>query len=118
MSFIRYGQHYSLDEKQPLEWPELFEFIKERHRVWIPVTQASFGDVGQQYEWAVKQIINYGYIYTIAFVKNNHIEFLYCIEEGDCGDEDGYGREGDTWLVAKMDFDGNFVVPFYLSHDR
>lgn len=44
-----------------------------------------------------------------------------CTEEGDWGDEDGFGVESDLWASALFDFEGKIVRPFcpgYLSNDN
>lgn len=44
-----------------------------------------------------------------------------CTEEGDWGDEDGFGVKPDLWASALFDFEGKIVRPFcpgYLSNDN
>jgi len=117
---INYGEHYKSDKKQPFLWSKLLEsIIMDEYHVyklfWIPVTKKSFGNVGERYKKAIKEIIDYGYIYTQVSVQKDYICLSYCIEDGGYGDEDGYGSDDCEFLVAKMDFEGQFVEPFNLE---
>ena len=43
------------------------------------------------------------------------IDIRYCIREGSHGDEDGYGVEDDTWLVALINEDGTWLHEWYIE---
>jgi hypothetical protein len=40
----------------------------------------------------------------------------YCSDEGDRGDEYGFGMEPETWMVAHLDENRNFIIPFRELH--
>jgi hypothetical protein len=83
----------------------------------VYVNELNFGDkVKKEYDSEIKYICSKGKIYTRVFLLKSDVMYLmYCIEEGDCGDEDGYGVEPDTWIIAYVDRGGNFLVPFELG---
>lgn len=45
-------------------------------------------------------------------IEGKLLVLRYCIEEGDHGDEDGYGIEPDTWLIRELNPKGNWIGPF------
>ena len=49
------------------------------------------------------------------YIYNRQLVLRRCIEEGDHGDEDGYGMEPDTWLIGKMDSKGRWLGYFYIE---
>jgi len=49
------------------------------------------------------------------YIYNRQLVLRRCIEEGDHGDEDGYGMEPDTWLIGKMDSKGRWLGSFYIE---
>ena len=44
-----------------------------------------------------------------------HVDIRRILEYGDRGDEDGYGIEDDTWLVAKLLQDGTWLREWYVE---
>jgi len=44
-----------------------------------------------------------------------YIEIRYCVHEGSHGDDDGYGVEDDTWLVALLKDDGTWLREWYIE---
>lgn len=49
---------------------------------------------------------------NLEFYDDNSIVSRVCTEEGDRGDEDGFGVEPDMWASALFDFKGNVIQPF------
>lgn len=49
------------------------------------------------------------YIFTVEKFDENTLRFIYCTEQGDNDDEDGFGVEPDMWTSALFDFNGNIV---------
>ena len=47
-------------------------------------------------------------------VGRNAVKLMECIKEGGRGDEDGYGIEDDTWLVAYLTRKGEWKTPFFI----
>lgn len=84
----------------------------------VYVNEQNFGDkVKKEYASEIKNICLKGEIYTRVFLLKSDVMYLmYCIEEGDHGDEDGYGVEPDTWMASFVDRSGNFIVPFELAN--
>lgn len=48
-------------------------------------------------------------------IEGRRLVLRYCIEEGDHGDEDGYGMEPDTWLVGELNPKGRWIGQFYIE---
>ena len=62
------------------------------------------------------------YLFRISYRKEGYrsnmgpyIDIRYCVHEGSHGDEDGYGIEDDTWLVALLNDDGTFLREWYIE---
>jgi len=62
------------------------------------------------------------YLFRISYRKAGYrsdmgpyIDIRYCVHEGSHGDEDGYGIEDDTWLVALLNDDGTFLREWYIE---
>lgn len=53
--------------------------------------------------------------FTVWEREGDYIDIRYCIRMGDRGDEDGYGVEPDTWLVARLNPDGSWLTPWYIE---
>ena len=49
---------------------------------------------------------------NLQFYDDNSLVCRVCTEEGDRGDEDGFGVEPDMWASALLDFEGNVIQPF------
>lgn len=49
------------------------------------------------------------------YIEKRRLVLRYCIEEGDNGDEDGYGMEPDTWLIGELDSKGRWLEKFYIE---
>ena len=49
---------------------------------------------------------------NLEFYDDNSLVSRICTEEGDRGDEDGFGVEPDMWACALFDFEGNVIQPF------
>ncbi len=49
---------------------------------------------------------------NLEFYDDNHLVSRVCTEEGDHGDEDGFGVEPDMWACALFDFEGHVIRPF------
>ncbi len=47
--------------------------------------------------------------------EKDFIDIRYCIKRGDYGDEDGFGMEPDTWLVARLNQDGTWRKPWFIE---
>jgi hypothetical protein len=88
----------------------------------IPVSADNFSAETKKYS-NVKKAILKGSIYTrISEVYSPAgelacYELMYCVEEGDHGDVDGFGVEPDTWIISWLDPEGNFITPFYLEDE-
>lgn len=50
-----------------------------------------------------------------SYYKQTYIEMRYCIAHGSHGDEDGYGIEPDTWLMALLKEDGTWLKEWYIE---
>lgn len=46
---------------------------------------------------------------------SDYIDIRYCIKMGDHGDEDGYGMGPATWLVAFLNKDGSWRIPWFIE---
>ena len=44
------------------------------------------------------------------------VKLRVCTEEGDRGDEYGFGVEPDMWASALFDFEGSVIQPFALGY--
>lgn len=58
---------------------------------------------------------------NLELYDDNSIVCRVCTEEGDRGDEYGFGMEPDMWASALFDFEGNVIQPFvpgYISGPR
>ena len=62
------------------------------------------------------------YLFRISYRKAGYrsnmgpyIDIRYCVHEGSHGDEDGYGIEDDTWLVALLNDDGTFLREWFIE---
>ncbi len=101
----------------PVEWSQLLPFLQKHEgitcRVYIPVNENAFGDLGK-FAGQIPTLVEGSYLSGIATLKDNAIKVLYCIEEADRGDEYGYGIKPDKWIVGKMDLDGNYIEKFDL----
>jgi len=53
-----------------------------------------------------------------AWVEKDYIDLRYLLEEGDHGDELGFGVEPDTWLVAHLNTDGTWRQRWYIEGKR
>lgn len=49
---------------------------------------------------------------NLELYDDNRIVCKVCTEEGDSGDEYGFGVEPDMWAIALFDFEGNVIQPF------
>lgn len=49
---------------------------------------------------------------NLKFYDNNSLVTWVCTEEGDHGDEDGFGVETDMWACALFDIEVNIIQPF------
>ncbi len=49
---------------------------------------------------------------SLELYRDNKIICRVCTDEGDYGDEDGFGVEPDWWASAIFDMDGNTIRPF------
>ena len=49
------------------------------------------------------------------YIEKRRLVLRCCIEEGDNGDEDGYGMEPDTWLIGELDSKGRWLGKFYIE---
>ena len=50
-----------------------------------------------------------------SYYKLSYIEMRYCIAHGSNGDEEGYGIEPDTWLMALLKEDGTWLKEWYIE---
>ena len=48
----------------------------------------------------------------MEFYNDHSLVCRVCTEEGDRGDEYGFGVEPDMWASALFNFDGNIILPF------
>ena len=46
---------------------------------------------------------------------SDYIDIRYCIKMGDYGDGDGYGMGPATWLVAYLNKDGSWRIPWFIE---
>ena len=127
-------------------WNEIVEVIKHSHgshAVYVRLTYKDFKSFDSDYtvrgfERGKDRTSGHEYV---AFAKwrkkilrssrpepldlelfdENRIVCRVCTEEGDRGDEYGFGVEPDVWASALFDLDGNIIRPFapgYLSGPR
>lgn len=107
-----------LRQEEPAEWTKVLHYLDKyatghTGRVYIPVTGDSFDNsVAIQYGKQVHDFIQRGHIRADAEYVDNVVKLAYCIEEGDHGDEDGFGVEPDTWIFAILDLNGKFIQRF------
>jgi len=68
------------------------------------------------YKEQVPEIIREGVLRVIIEEVNFQLmKAISCIKYGGRGDEDGYGVEPDTWIIAYLNLDKEFVSPFALE---
>lgn len=103
---------FSKLEKSSLEKPQI--------EITIPITENNFGDLLKKtYSSEIEQLCSKGeMLATLYLLKSGVIYLMYCIEEGDCGDCDGFGVESDIWIFSYIDINGNIIVPFELSESE
>lgn len=97
-------------------------------------TEGEPGDINRADRWLMmhipyqpewEQLLQVGRLHDICRQKRD-IDFYcciegkrlllrYCVEEGDHGDEDGFGMEPDTWLIRELNPKGNWIGPFYIQ---
>lgn len=89
----------------------------------IPIAASDFSEMALRYK-AVQDVLKekkgmYCYMNCIRtpYEKLIAYKLTYCVEEGDHGDEDGYGVEPDTWIVNYYTPDENPIGRFMLEAD-
>lgn len=129
-------------------WKEIVEVIKNSHSshtVYLRLTYKDFkvfepGYIKSEFEGTKDRFSRHEYVaFTIWSKKilrsskpvllnmelygKNRIACWVCTEEGDHGDEYGFGVEPDMWASALFDFEGNVIrqfAPGYIfgPHDK
>jgi len=112
---IQYENDDSEKISQELEWEACVDIILAKEPmtviIRIPVTDADFGLNCNEKE--VQRIIRKGYIDVYAsksFMQYNVLALYYTIIDGDCGDEDGFGRSKPLFLRAFTNMQGKLLT--------
>lgn len=132
--FIREKIGYNKFRK--FDCSEFLKWNSETHVLVIPVSESNFAPIDYldltkinsfrsnilnsndrfAYLIEIPKLVEKGYLEADAKKIDFELIELSCrIEEGDRGDEDGFGMEPDTWIIAYLNLNGGFVSPFSLS---
>ncbi len=110
--FARYGPGHDPKQTEPTEWPLVVAFLRdnagETFRIYIPVTEHSFGDMGR-YAELIPDFIRQGHLHGFGKFENGVIEVSYCIREGSNWGEIEYAE----WMGATLSTEGDVIVPFH-----
>ena len=125
------------NELRNFDCSEFSKWDSKDHKLVISVTDDDFSPVNWKYEKenksapkdlmedlikfiiAKSEIIERGYIEVRASrTEFDLIELTNCIDEGYDGDDDGFGIEPATWIVACMNFSGQIIAPFSVPGSR
>lgn len=108
----------ALSQNKPAPWKEQYVLLSlfngHYHLMRIPVKEDSFDwQVPRYYPDEIGRFVREQYIYAhVKWLSDNEIKIMYCIEEGNRGDEDGFGVEPDIWILSALDRKGQLKYPF------
>lgn len=110
--FSRYGPGHDPKQTEPAQWPLVASFLRdnagETFRIYIPVTERSFGDMGR-YAELIPDFVRQGHLCGFGKFENDVVHVSYCIREGSNWGEIEYA----DWIRATISTEGDFIVPFH-----
>lgn len=133
-AYIR--EKISYNKYRKFDCLEFAKWKSETHELVIPVAESNFAPIDYldrtkiisfrssildsndrfAYLMEIPKLVEKGNVEAHAKrIEFDLIELSCCIEEGDRGDEDGFGIEPDTWIVGYLNLSGEFIIPFSLS---
>lgn len=110
----------SIQQRGNAIWEEKYGLLSlfrgGSHLMSFPVSRSNFDNpLIEHYYPEIGRILDDGTAYSyLEWLSEDRIKIRIWIEEGDRGDEDGYGVEPDTWMVGFINkegiLQGNFQI--------
>jgi hypothetical protein len=109
---------YGIAQHGDATWGEKYGLLSlfrgSSHLMYVPIHVEDFKPSSlEAYRYLVEKDLQEGRIYArLKYLDEGFVRCDVCLEEGDNGDEDGFGVEPDTWMSGILNSQGMVVKKY------